>query len=235
MSNIRRKTAEHLSHAWNAIPHVTQHDKADITDLEQLRQKYAAQADKAGGKLTLTAIALKVVAGALRRFPQFNASVDMARHEIIRKHAVHVGVAVDTERGLLVPVVRDVDRKGILELSVELATLSEKARAGKLTLDEMQDAGRELAGGRDSRHLSRRDRARLGRPAVPAAVDAAAVALVRPPGDRRRRRRALPALGCGGVRAGLRTGAVTCDVRRATCDVQRATCDVRRHVIVSEI
>jgi pyruvate dehydrogenase E2 component (dihydrolipoamide acetyltransferase) len=141
MSNIRRKTAEHLSHAWNAIPHVTQHDKADITDLEQLRQKYAAQADKAGGKLTLTAIALKVVAGALRRFPQFNASVDMARHEIIRKHAVHVGVAVDTERGLLVPVVRDVDRKGILELSVELAQLSEKARAGKLTLDEMQGGG----------------------------------------------------------------------------------------------
>ncbi len=138
MSNIRRKTAEHLSHAWSAIPHVTQHDKADITALEELRKQYSPQAEKAGGKLTMTAIALKVVAGALRRFPQFNASVDMARQEIIYKQAVHVGVAVDTERGLLVPVVRDADRKGILELSVELAKLSEKARAGKLSLEEMQ-------------------------------------------------------------------------------------------------
>jgi len=138
MSNIRRKTAEHLSHAWNAIPHVTQNDKADITALEQLRKQYSPQAEKAGGKLTLTAIALKVVAGALRRFPHFNASVDMARHEIVYKQAVNVGVAVDTERGLLVPVVRDADRKGIFELSVELAKLSEKARDGKLSLEEMQ-------------------------------------------------------------------------------------------------
>ncbi len=138
MSNIRRKTAAHLSHAWNAIPHVTQHDKADITALEPLRQKYSAQAETAGGKLTMTAIALKVVAGALRRFPQFNASVDAARQEIVYKQAVHVGVAVDTERGLLVPVVRDADRKGILDLSVELARASEKARAGKLSLEEMQ-------------------------------------------------------------------------------------------------
>ena len=86
----------------------------------------------------MTAIALKVVGSALRRFPQFNASVDMARQEIVYKQAVHIGVAVDTERGLLVPVVRDVDRKGILDLSVELAKLSEKARAGKLSLEEMQ-------------------------------------------------------------------------------------------------
>ena len=141
MSNIRRKTAEHLSHAWNAIPHVTQHDKADITELEKLRKQYSPHAEKAGGKLTMTAIALKIVAGALRRFPQFNVSADMARHEIIHKRAVHVGVAADTERGLLVPVVRDVDRKGIFELSSELAKLSEKARAGKLSLEEMQGGG----------------------------------------------------------------------------------------------
>jgi pyruvate dehydrogenase E2 component (dihydrolipoamide acetyltransferase) len=141
MSNIRRKTAEHLSRAWNTIPHVTQHDRADITTLEALRKQYAPQAEKAGGKLTMTAIALKIVAGALTRFPQFNSSVDTARNEIVVKKFVHIGVAADTERGLLVPVVRDVDRKGLIELSVELAQLSEKARAGKLSLDEMQGGG----------------------------------------------------------------------------------------------
>ena len=141
MSNIRRKTAEHLSHAWNAIPHVTQHDRADITNLEALRKQYAPQAEKAGGKLTMTAIALKIVAVALRKFPDFNSSIDMARGELVYRKSVHVGVAADTERGLLVPVIRDVDRKGIIELSTELAKLSEKARAGKLSLDEMQGGG----------------------------------------------------------------------------------------------
>jgi pyruvate dehydrogenase E2 component (dihydrolipoamide acetyltransferase) len=141
MSNIRRKTAEHLSHAWSVIPHVTQHDRADITALEALRKQHAPQAERAGGKLTMTAIALKVVAAALREFPQFNSSVDLARGEIVYKKSVHVGVAADTERGLLVPVVRDVDRKGILELSSDLARLSEKARTGKLSLDDMQGGG----------------------------------------------------------------------------------------------
>jgi pyruvate dehydrogenase E2 component (dihydrolipoamide acetyltransferase) len=138
MSNIRRKTAEHLGHAWHVIPHVTQHDKADITAVEALRKEYAPQAEKAGGKLTMTAIALKIAGAALRQFPQFNASVDGGRKEIVYKTAVHIGVAVDTPRGLLVPVIRDVDRKGILELSGELAALSEKARGGKLSLEEMQ-------------------------------------------------------------------------------------------------
>jgi len=138
MSNIRRKTAEHLGHAWNVVPHVTQHDKADITAVEALRKQYAAQAEKAGGKLTMTAIALKIAGAALRRFPQFNASIDSSRNELVLKTAVHVGVAVDTPRGLLVPVIRDVDRKGIIELSVELAAVSEKARNGKLSLEEMQ-------------------------------------------------------------------------------------------------
>lgn len=138
MSNIRRKTSERMSYAWNTIPHVTQHDKADITALEALRKQYAPQVEKAGGKLTVTAIALKIVATALRRFPRFNVSVDAGRSELIYKSSAHVGVAVDTHRGLLVPVVRDADRKGIAELSVELAKLSEKARAGKLSLEEMQ-------------------------------------------------------------------------------------------------
>jgi len=141
MGNIRRKTAEHLTHAWNAIPHVTQHDKADITGLEALRKHYGPQSEQAGGKMTMTAIALKIVAGALTRFPQFNASADMARHEIVYKKSIHVGVAVDTPRGLLVPVIRDVDRKGIFELSAELARASDKARDGKLSLEEMQGGG----------------------------------------------------------------------------------------------
>ncbi len=141
MSNIRRKTAEHLASAWNVIPHVTQHDRADITAVEGLRKRYAPQAEKAGGKLTMTAIALKIVAGALQRFPQFNSSIDVEKNEIVYKKAIHVGVAADTPRGLLVPVVRDVDRKGIFQLAKDLAELSDKSRAGKLGLDEMQGAG----------------------------------------------------------------------------------------------
>jgi pyruvate dehydrogenase E2 component (dihydrolipoamide acetyltransferase) len=141
MSNIRRKTAEHLSHAWTVIPHVTQHDKADITQLEALRKQYGPQAEKAGGKLTMTAIALKIAEGALRRFPQFNSSIDVARNEMIFRKSIHIGVAVDTERGLLVPVIRDVDRKGLTTLAVELTKASDKARAGKLMPDEMQGGG----------------------------------------------------------------------------------------------
>jgi pyruvate dehydrogenase E2 component (dihydrolipoamide acetyltransferase) len=138
MRAIRRKTAEHLSAAWATIPHVTQFDLADITGLEELRKKYAKQAEEKGGNLTVTAIAVKVVASALRVFPQFNASIDMGASEIILKKYVNVGVAVDTDRGLLVPVIRDADRKNIQQLSVELAQLSEKARTRKISLEEMQ-------------------------------------------------------------------------------------------------
>ena len=141
MSNIRRKTAEHLSHAWTAIPHVTQHDRADITALEALRKQYSPQAEKAGGKLTMTAIALKIVAIALRKFPDFNSSIDVARNELVYRKSVHVGVAVDTDRGLLVPVIRDADTRGIFDLAADLAKVSEKARVGKLSLDEMQGGG----------------------------------------------------------------------------------------------
>ena len=138
MSNIRRKTAEHLSYAWSSIPHVTQYDKADITELEVLRKKFAKQAEAAGGKLTVTVILLKIIAAALKKFPEFNASVDMSNKEIIYKSYVNIGIAVDTDRGLLVPVIRDVDKKNIIELAAELAELSEKARDKKLSLDEMQ-------------------------------------------------------------------------------------------------
>ena len=138
MSNVRRATANHMAAAWSAIPHVTQSDKADVTELEKLRKQFQVRAETAGGKLTITAILLKVVTCALKQFPQFNASVDMMKHEIIYKKYYHIGVAVDTDRGLLVPVIRDVDRKSILELSVELNQIAEKARNRKLNPDDMQ-------------------------------------------------------------------------------------------------
>lgn len=138
MRSVRRKTAEHLSRAWSTIPHVTNHDKADITELEQLRKKHEARVAAAGGKLTMSAIAVKVVAAGIKTFPQFAASVDLTREEIILKKYVHIGVAVDTDRGLLVPVIRDADKKSIVELSVELAQIAERARNRKTTLEEME-------------------------------------------------------------------------------------------------
>ena len=138
MRGVRRKTAEHLRQAWNTIPHVTQQDRADITELEQLRAKFAPRAEEAGGKMTVTAIALKVCASALKVFPQFNASIDMGKEEIIYKQYINIGVAVDTDRGLLVPVIRDVDKKNIVELAAEMTQLSKKARDRKLTPEEME-------------------------------------------------------------------------------------------------
>jgi pyruvate dehydrogenase E2 component (dihydrolipoamide acetyltransferase) len=138
MSNVRRATAEHVSGAWNSIPHVTQFDRADIQELEQLRKRFGPKVEEAGGKLTVTAILVKVLAAALKAFPKFNASLDMVNQEIIYKQYYHIGIAVDTERGLLVPVIRDVDRKNILELSVELTEVAEKARNRKLALEDMQ-------------------------------------------------------------------------------------------------
>jgi pyruvate dehydrogenase E2 component (dihydrolipoamide acetyltransferase) len=131
MKAVRRKTAQHVAVAWTTIPHVTQHDLADITGLEELRKRYAAQAERAGGSLTITAIAAKVVAAALRVFPQFNVSIDTAADELIYKKYVNIGIAVDTDHGLLVPVIRDVDTKNILQISVELVQLSEKARGAE--------------------------------------------------------------------------------------------------------
>jgi pyruvate dehydrogenase E2 component (dihydrolipoamide acetyltransferase) len=138
MRGVRRKTAEHLWQAWNTIPHVTQQDKADITELEQLRARFAPKAQEAGGKMTVTAIALKVCASALKVFPQFNASIDLAKEEIVYKQFINIGVAVDTDRGLLVPVIRDVDKKNIVELAAELTQASKKAKDKKLTAAEME-------------------------------------------------------------------------------------------------
>ena len=138
MRGVRRKTAQHLWEAWTTIPHVTQQDKADITELEQLRARFAPKAQEAGGKMTVTAIALKVCASALKVFPQFNASIDMSKEEIIYKQYINIGVAVDTDRGLLVPVLHDVDKKNIVELAAELTQLSKKARDKKLAPSEME-------------------------------------------------------------------------------------------------
>jgi pyruvate dehydrogenase E2 component (dihydrolipoamide acetyltransferase) len=137
MSNVRRTTSDRLSHAWNTIPHVTQFDKADITAMEELRKKYREQVHAAGGNLTVTAMLVKVIATAVKQFPQFNASLDPQAEEIVYKKYVHVGVAVDTERGLLVPVVRHADQKNITQISIDVHQAAERARARKLTLEEM--------------------------------------------------------------------------------------------------
>jgi pyruvate dehydrogenase E2 component (dihydrolipoamide acetyltransferase) len=138
MNNIRSKTATHLSYAWSTIPHVTQHDKADITELEKLRKEFGPDIEKDGGKLTITSILLKVSASALKVFPKFNTSIDMNNKEIIYKKYFHIGVAVDTEHGLIVPVIKDVDQKNIKDLSVELNKTAEKVRNRKVSLEELQ-------------------------------------------------------------------------------------------------
>jgi len=141
MNNIRRKTAEHLSHAWTTVAHVTQFDRADITSMEELRSRFKSQVEQAGGNLTVTAVLVKVLSAAVKQYPQFNASLDAETNSIIFKKYVNVGVAVDTEHGLLVPVIRQADQKNITQIAVELQQLSEKARARKLTLEEMSGGG----------------------------------------------------------------------------------------------
>jgi pyruvate dehydrogenase E2 component (dihydrolipoamide acetyltransferase) len=127
LSAVRRVTAEHMALCWSVVPHVTQHDEADITDLEAFRQ----QQKQAGVKVTVTAFALKACALALKAFPEFNASLDAESEVLILKRYYHIGVAVDTEHGLLVPVIRDVDKKSIEELAKELNGAAEAARQRK--------------------------------------------------------------------------------------------------------
>jgi pyruvate dehydrogenase E2 component (dihydrolipoamide acetyltransferase) len=138
MSRIRTITAESTVNSWQTIPQVVQFDKADVTEVEKFRQMSKAEVEKAGGKLTMTAIMLKITALALRQFPKFNASVDMKNKQIIYKNYVNIGIAVDTEQGLLVPVVQDVDKKSLTQLSIELNGIAERARNRKLTSEEMQ-------------------------------------------------------------------------------------------------
>jgi pyruvate dehydrogenase E2 component (dihydrolipoamide acetyltransferase) len=137
MSGIRKATVRSMGAAWASVPMVTHFDEADATEFEALRQRYKETAQAAGIKLTPTAMLVKVAASALRRFPDFNASLDVDANEIVYKRYVHIGVAVDTEHGLLVPVIKDADRKNVLEIAEELDTLAGKARERKLAPDDM--------------------------------------------------------------------------------------------------
>jgi pyruvate dehydrogenase E2 component (dihydrolipoamide acetyltransferase) len=138
LRSIRRKTAESMARSWAHIPHVTHCDEADLTTLESARAKLENELKKQGGRLTFTTFVLKAVASALKKYPQFNASLDEAKGEIVFKHYYNIGVAVATERGLIVPVIRDVDRKGIVELTLELNELAEKTRLGKIEVERLQ-------------------------------------------------------------------------------------------------
>jgi pyruvate dehydrogenase E2 component (dihydrolipoamide acetyltransferase) len=138
MSGIRKATVRAMRNAWATVPMVTHFDSADATEFEALRQRYKRAAEALGAKLTPTAMLIKVVAAALRKFPDFNASLDVEAQEIVYKRYVNVGVAVDTDRGLLVPVVKNADQKNMLQLAVELGELAEKARDRKLGPEDMQ-------------------------------------------------------------------------------------------------
>ncbi|MDH3798927.1 MAG: 2-oxo acid dehydrogenase subunit E2 [Desulfobacterales bacterium] len=136
--SLRRATAKQMVIAWSQIPHVTSQDQVDITKLEAFRQKHKAEIQAQGGRLTMTVFALKAVATALKTYPQFNATLDVEAGEIIIKNYFHIGVAVNTDNGLIVPVVRDVDRKSIKELSVELYDIVEQTRSRKISLNDLQ-------------------------------------------------------------------------------------------------
>lgn len=138
MSKIREKTATHLSYAWSVIPHVTQFDKTDITEFEKGRKELSKKVEEHGAKLTVTGILIKIIAEGLKKYPQFNSSIDMDKMEVIYKKYINIGVAVDTEFGLLVPVIKNADKKNLIEISVELNQLAQKARDKKLSLEEMQ-------------------------------------------------------------------------------------------------
>ena len=138
MSKIREKTATHLSYAWSVIPHVTQFDKTDITEFEKDRKELSKKVEEHGAKLTVTGILIKIISEGMKKFPQFNSSIDMDKMEVIYKKYINIGVAVDTEYGLLVPVIKNVDKKNLVDISVELNSLAAKAREKKLSLEEMQ-------------------------------------------------------------------------------------------------
>jgi pyruvate dehydrogenase E2 component (dihydrolipoamide acetyltransferase) len=138
LRGVRRRSAEHLALAWAVIPHVIQHDEADVTALEALRRRHQAVAAAWGGDLTLTVLLVKAVAAVLQQHPRFNASFDHASGELVKKRYYHIGVAVDTPHGLLVPVLRDADRKRLRELAIELPALAARAREGKAALEDLR-------------------------------------------------------------------------------------------------
>jgi pyruvate dehydrogenase E2 component (dihydrolipoamide acetyltransferase) len=138
LRSVRRATAKQMALGWSQIPHVATQDLVDITELEKLRERYKDQVREAGGALTATVFVMKALANALQEFPRFNASLDIEAEEIILKKYYNVGIAVDTERGLLVPTIRDVDRKSIVQLAIDLKTTADRAREGQASLEDMQ-------------------------------------------------------------------------------------------------
>ncbi len=136
--SVRRATAKQMALAWSQIPHVTSHAEVDVTKLEAFRKKHRAAVEDRGGKLSITVFALKAVATALKAYPNFNATLDTGTGELVMKHYYHIGVAVNTDTGLIVPVIRDVDRKSIMDLAVELNDLVRRTRERKASLEEMQ-------------------------------------------------------------------------------------------------
>ncbi len=140
MSPLRRTIAQRMTESWTTVPHVTQFDDADITDLMELRKRYAKAYDESGARLTVTSFAIKAAVSALEKHPSFKTGIDYQALEIVTRDYVHIGVAVDTEAGLLAPVIRDVDGKNLLDLSRELDELAERTRQRKLSADEMQGA-----------------------------------------------------------------------------------------------
>jgi pyruvate dehydrogenase E2 component (dihydrolipoamide acetyltransferase) len=137
LKSLRRKIAINMTQAWTHIPHVTICDEVDVTELDALRARYESMVKEMGGRLTLTVFMLKALVSGLKKYPQFNASLDEKTGEIVFKHYYNLGVAVATERGLIVPVLKDVDKKSIVELSAELAEIAEKTRSGKIELDRL--------------------------------------------------------------------------------------------------
>lgn len=140
MNKLSRTAAENLTVSWNVIPHVTQHDRADITDLEAARKRFGQGIGKNGPKVTMTAIVIKALTTCLQGFPKFNSSLDPETHEIVYKKYFNIGCAVDTPNGLVVPVIKDCDNKSILQIAADLTELAGKARDRKLSMDDMQGA-----------------------------------------------------------------------------------------------
>lgn len=135
--SIRRATATRMAQSWSEIPHVHCQDDIDVTELEAFRKRHKKEIETAGGRLTLTIFAIKALATALKNYPYFNSSLDLENQQIILKHYFNIGIAVDTPNGLMVPVIKDVDRKSIKELSIEVSDSIAKVRSGKHTREQM--------------------------------------------------------------------------------------------------
>jgi pyruvate dehydrogenase E2 component (dihydrolipoamide acetyltransferase) len=193
LARIQKLSGPYLHRNWISIPHVTQFDEADITDLEAFRKAQTVETEKKGFKLTMLAFMIKACVTALRQYPQFNSSLDKSGENIILKKYFHIGVAVDTPGGLVVPVVRDADRKGVFDIARELSDISKLARDGKLKPGDMQGgtfsdlepgrhrrhrvhADHQRARSRDPRRLAQRHAPGVDRQGILAALDAAALA-----------------------------------------------------------